>query len=131
MRREQLLREIAEIDDRINQAVTSAELPTFEYKPFPLGTWILAIMLFAWSRFGSMIPEAYAYYDQTKTYAFYGAIVLGALALIRSVLWLLRGHGGRAYQKKSSAYMEASRDARELQEKRRELQAELRAISGE
>ncbi len=127
MRREQLLKEIAEIDEEINKVVAATALPRLDARPFPLGTWIFAGMCFAWSEFGYKIPSAFHYYLQTETYARYMGIIIAIVAALSTISWLIRGSGQRG---KNDDYFKTSRKARELQERRRDLQAELVAISG-
>jgi len=126
MRREDLLREIAEIDDQINSVIGAVELPKLNAVPFPTGTWVLAILCFAWWQFGGYIPGAFIFHLETARWAFYLGLVLSVFGFISTVRWMF---SGRSYEAQSSAYTDASRKARELQERRRDLQAELRAIS--
>ena len=126
MKRDELLKEIARLDEEINRMVASAKLPSLDARPFPFGTWTFAIMCFAWWQYGDRIPGAYIYYLNTYNYAYYLGLVIGLVAILSTISWFLRGRG---YQTKNSAYLTASRSARALQERRRELQAELRAIS--
>lgn len=128
MRREDLLVEIARLDKEINRVLAATELPKIDTRPFPLGTWIFAGMCLAWTEFGYMIAGAELYHMQTATYTWYLAIVAAVAALLSTISWLVRGGG---YRTKNDDYFNASRKARELQERRRDLQAELRAISGE
>jgi MFS superfamily sulfate permease-like transporter len=128
MNREQLLQEIARLDEEINRVVGSTRLPALEYRPFPIGTWITAAMFFAWWKFGDRLPGAYVYHYQSQNYAFYLGLIFIVIAIFSSISWFIRS---RKYGKTSEEYTAASRDARELQERRRELQAELRALSKE
>jgi len=128
MRREELLREIARLDEEINRTIGSAELPRIDVRPFPYSIWLFTIGCFAWALFGDRIPGAYVYYLESVRYAWYLGIICAGVGFIAVVNWLFRGRG---YQAKSEAYVSASRKARELQERRRELQTELRAISGD
>ncbi len=128
MRRDNILREIANLDEEINRVIGATELPKLDARPFPLGTWIFAAMCFGWAEFGSMIPGAFHYHLQTGAYAWYLGLIMAGVAFLSTLSWLLRGRGDH---NKSDAYYTASRKARVLQEQRQELQAELRAISGE
>ena len=125
MRREDLLREIARIDDEINAVVGAAELPRLNAVPFPTGTWVLAILCLAWWQFGGHIPGVFIFHLETARWAFYVGLLLAVFGFLSTIRWMF---SGRSYQEKSSAYTDASRKARELQERRRDLQAELRAL---
>jgi type VI protein secretion system component VasK len=128
MRREQLQREIARLDEEINQVISSTEIPRLDMRPFPTGTWIFAILCFAWSLFGGLIPGAGVYHMETAGWAWIAGIVFVILAVISTISWFLRRRG---YKERSGEYLQASRQARELQEKRRDLQAELRSLNEE
>jgi hypothetical protein len=128
MRREQLLDEIARVDEEINQTIASAQLPRIDVRPFPYSIWIITAAFFAWYFFGDRLPGAYAQYLATADYARILGWICAAVAALATVNWMLRGRG---YHSKNEAYLNASRRARELQERRRELQSELRAITGE
>ena len=125
MRREDIQREIARLDDEINRVVGSAELPKLQARPFPSGTWMLAILCLAWWQFGGYIPGTFRFHLETARWAFYIGLALAAMAFISTVFWMFSGQG---YETKSQAYTDASRKARELQERRRDLQSELRAL---
>lgn len=126
MNREQILEEIARLDEEINRVLASAQLPKLEHRPFPLGLWALTGLSFAWWKYGDYLPGAYIYHFETAQYGFYLGIVFAVIAVLSSISWLIRGRG---YGGKSEAYRSASRNARELQERRRELQAELKSLS--
>ncbi len=126
MTREEILKEIARLDEEINRTVAAVELPKLEHRPFPLGMWFLTAGCFAWYRYGGQIPQAYIMHYETAMYAYYLGIIFGVIAVLATISWIVRGRG---YSSKSEAYTAAGRSARELQERRRDLQAELRAIS--
>ncbi len=128
MNRESLQRRIAQLDEEINQVITATEIPKLDVRPFPTGTWLVAILCFAWSQFGSLIPGARQYHLETAKWAWIAGIVLGVIAILSTISWFFRRRG---YKGRSDNYMAASRKARELQEKRRELQAELRSLTEE
>ena len=126
MRRQDLLREIARLDDEINSTVAAAELPRLDYRPFPKGTWLFALLMLGWAEFGGYIPGSFYYHLQTARYDWYLGLVIALVAVLSTISWFMRSRG---YKDKSEAYTEASRRARGLQERRRELQMELRALS--
>lgn len=128
MNRESLQREIARLDQEINAVISSTEIPRLDVRPFPTGTWLLAILCFAWSLFGQLVPGAARWHYKTANWAWIAGIVLGVVAILATISWLLRKRGQRGH---SDDYMQLSRRTRELQEQRRELQAELRALNEE
>lgn len=128
MKRDELLAEIARLDEEINRIVTSVELPHIDHRPFPMGLWLFCGICFAWYYFGDRLPGIYSYYVMSAHYAWYAGIIFILIAIYATLRWAL---GGRSYHRQSQEYTQASLQARELQERRRELQAELRAISAE
>ena len=126
MKREELQREIARLDDEINRVISSVELPKLDVRPFPTGTWLFAFLCLAWWLYGYKIPGAYDYHLQTSVWAFRLGALMAMVALLSTISWVLRGRG---YQNRSDAYTNASRKARELQERRKDLQAELRSLT--
>lgn len=128
MRREDLQREIAQLDEEITRIIGSVELPQLKARTFPASTWLFAALCFAYVYFGFLIPGSYQVHMETHRYARWLGWAALLLALVSTLRWLFRGRG---YQAKSAAYTNASRRARELQEKRQELQAELRAMEGQ
>jgi len=121
---EDLQRQIAEIDKQINKILVEKRLPPLKPpKPFPLGSWILAILLAAYYLFGDMIPVVGEYHALYSQYSMYAAMVVAAYALLRSVLWLF----GRN-PKTPPEYLEASQQVKELQNQRRLLEKELREV---
>ncbi|MCX7964155.1 MAG: hypothetical protein N2644_06720 [Candidatus Sumerlaea chitinivorans] len=119
---QEIQRQIAELDKQINNLIAEHRLPPIKpAKPFPLGTWILALLVAAWWLFGDMVPMVGSYRQMTTPYDWYATLILGALALLRTVLWLL----GRP-RKTPPEYLEVTRKVQELQEQRRLLQKELR-----
>lgn len=130
--REQLLKEIADLDAQINRLVASMKLPRIEYHPFPKSMWILALLCFGWTMFGADIPlpNAAEMHQQYSTWSWNLGLVCLVWALISTVSWIFkRGRGRR--QEKSENYMENSRMVQGLQEQRRELQARLRDLTAE
>ena len=128
MRREELLAEIARLDEEINRTIASAELPRIDVRPFPYAIWLFTALCFAWVYLGNRVLSDYALYLDTVSYAWNIGIICGIVAVLATINWIFRGRG---YQAKSDAYTIASRRARELQERRRELQTELKSISSE
>lgn len=128
MRRDELLAEIARLDEEINRTVSTVELPRIDVRPFPWAIWVFTALCFAWFFFGDRIPGAYSHYLASVNYAWNIGLVCGIVAVLATINWMFRGRG---YQAKSDAYVTASRHARELQERRRELQSELKSISAE
>jgi hypothetical protein len=119
---EDLQRQIAEIDKQINKILVEKRLPPLKPpKPFPLGSWILAILLAAYYLFGDMIPVVGGYHALYSQYSMYAAMVVAAYALLRSVLWLFGKN-----PKTPPEYLEASQQVKELQNQRRLLEKELR-----
>ena len=125
MRREDLQREIARLDEEINQVIGATELPSLDIRPFPRGTWFFAAVCFAYAYLGYMIPGGREVHQDIQQYARWLGAGMTVIAVLSTILWFFKGRG---YQNRSSSYMQASRRARELQEKRQELQAELRAL---
>ncbi len=119
---EELQRQIAEIDKQINKILVEKRLPPLKPpKPFPLGTWILALLVFGYYLFGDMIPYVGQYYADYGKYAMYVAGVVAILAVLRTVLWLFSRN-----PKTPPEYLEASQQVKELQDQRRLLEKELR-----
>ena len=125
MRREDLQREIARLDEEINQVIGSAELPSLDIRPFPRGTWFFGVVCLAYAYFGYMIPGGREVHQDIQQYARWLGMGMIVLAVISTIFWLFKGRG---YQQRSDSYMQASRRARDLKEKRQEIQAELRSL---
>lgn len=128
MKRDDILAEIARIDEEVNRTVSSVELPWLDVRPFPYGIWIFAALCYAWTHFGYRIPGAYAIHMETAPYSRYLGIICAVVGLLATINWLFRGRGYRA---ETDAYVQATRRARDLQERRRELQSELKVISSD
>ncbi len=128
MRKEQLLQEIASLDEQITRLTAAAALPQYDSRQFPLGKWVLTALIFGWAEFGYRIPDAYIFHVKTARYAWYLTIFMVAVTLVSTFLWMMRGFNRH---KNCDEYYTASRQARELQLRRKELQAELLVISGE
>ncbi len=119
---EEIQRQIADLDKRINQILVEHRLPPLKPpKPFPLGTWIIAVALGAYYLFGDMVPYVSEYHGSYAIYVMYAALVVAALALLRTVLWLFSRN-----PKTPPEYIEVTRQVQELQNQRRLLEAELR-----
>lgn len=131
MRRDEILAEIARLDEQINRTVSRVELPRVDAYPFPVGIWVFTLACFAWYLYADDIPATAMYHLQTAVYAKYLGWICGGFALLATMNWAYRALSSRRDRSKSEAYMAASRQARELQERRRELQAELRSLTEE
>ncbi|MGB9690869.1 MAG: hypothetical protein ACPL7D_01730 [Candidatus Sumerlaeaceae bacterium] len=119
---EELQQRIAELDKQINQILIEKRLPPLKPpKPFPLGTWIIALLLGGYYLFGDLIPVVGQHYGDYAKYVLYAAVAVAALALLRTVLWLFSRN-----PKTPPEYLEASRRVKELQDQRRLLEKELR-----
>jgi len=123
MTREQCLAEIAELDKEINAALANAPLPKLESRPFPIGSWILAVLTFVWWMFGSEIPYLQNFHFRIMDYVFYGALIMTALAVISTLSYLLRRRGGT-----NVAFRQATEKVKVLQDRRRELQVRLKEL---
>lgn len=126
MDRAEIQREIAEIDQELNRTLGSTALPSLDVKPFPVWTWVLALVAAAWWMIGSDVPVISEYHGQYGEWGMYAAIVLGLLGLLSTLSWLFRRRGGV-----STEYRQATEKARVLQERRRELQVRLRELEAE
>lgn len=125
MGKQELIQQLAALDHQINTQLAQTELPRSSgvYRPFPVGNWVLALLCVGWWLFGSQVPYAAPYHPETASYAFWAGVVLGGIALLRSVLCLFRPKSSV-----SPEYLEATKRIRELQEQRRVLQEKIRAI---
>ena len=126
MRRVELQKKIAQLDEEINSVLASTELPKLDVRPFPIGTWLFGFLCLAWVEFGSRIPAMYSYHLETAVWEWRLGLVIQAVAFLSTLSWFFRGRG---YEYKSAAYTEASRKVRDLQERRRDLQSELRGLT--
>jgi len=125
MKREQLQREIAALDERINTLISHNPLPDLKYKPFPSGWWILTVALFAWSLWGGLIPGLEIAQLKTANWAWIGGCISCIIAVITTFIWIIR----KRHQRKSrSIFGNSGEQVRSLQDRRRELQAQLRAM---
>lgn len=123
MEREEIHREIADIDRELTRVLGSAELPRLNSRAFPTGTYILTLLALAWWMFGGEAPYVSQYYGRFGEWGLYAAGVLALLALCGTVSWILRPRGGMPAE-----YRTATEKSRDLQERRRELQARLREL---
>jgi hypothetical protein len=122
MNREEILRRIGELDREINEELATVRVSDApKQRGFPWMNWLLAAALLAWTRAGHLVPDLHEVYARTATYAFYGAIVLGLLALGRTAFWLASG-------RHSNAYTEMTRTVQKMREERYQLQMELRQL---
>lgn len=126
MTRDQIQREIADLDRQLNQVLGSTQLPSLEARPFPTWTWIAAFLAAAWWMFGSDVPVIQNYHRDYGQYGLYAALILGLFALLSTLSWMFRRRGGV-----SEDYKAATAKSRELQERRRELQVRLRELEEE
>lgn len=118
---------IAEIDRQVNSEVAGSKLPlTTTYRNFPTTTWVLAAVAFAWSFYGDAVPGSLNFHDHYSVYAWYTGLILAALALWGTVLYLFQPR-----PKISDAYRESTARVRTLQEERRELMVRLRELDPE
>jgi len=121
---EEIQKKIAEIDKQINTILVEKRLPPLKPpKPFPLMTWILALVLLGYYLFGDALPYVGPYYQPYGEYSMYGALVVGVVALLRTLLWLFSRN-----PKTPPEYLEASRKVQDLQDQRRLLEKELREL---
>lgn len=121
MTREQIMREIAELDKEINRVLASAQLPSLKVKPFPWGTWFLTLLAFAWYVAGDLVPYANAYHAKYGYIGLYVGIIFGILAIISTLSWMFQRR-----RPLSKEYEAATEKSKVLQERRRELQKRLR-----
>jgi len=119
---EELQKQIADLDREINRILAEKRLPPLKPpRPFPLSSWVLAIVLVAYYLFGDLLPYVGTYHGKFGLYAFYAGLVMALLALLLTVRWLF----SRA-PRTPPEYIEASRKAQELQNQRRLLEKQLR-----
>jgi hypothetical protein len=126
MGREDIQRRIGEINREINEEVGKTTLPEYKPKLFPTGLWIFAAVCAGWWLFGNQVPQAAQYHAEYGEYGLYAAVVIGAYALFKTVLWLFQGK-----PKGSAEYMNATARVRELQDKRRDLEMQLKELDAE
>lgn len=126
MGREDIQRRIGEVNREINEEVAKTTIPEYKPKVFPTGSWILAVLGAAWWLAGSEVPQVAAYHQDYGEYGLYVAVIVGAYALLKTVLWLFQGKptGG-------AEYINATARVRELQEKRRDLEMQLKELDAE
>ncbi len=112
-------RQLADEFSRATAAVSHEDAPSF-----PGGTWLTAILALAWWQFGGMIPGILRAWLQTRSWILYIGLALVAVALVRSVLWLMK-RGGSPVDK---TFVEATARSRELQAVKRDLLAQLQEM---
>ncbi len=128
MERNEILRQIAELERQVNAELAQTRLPGMRssHKTFPSPMWGLTIFCFAWWGFGDMIPPAASIHAMTKPYAFYVACVLGVIAILQTVLWLF-SRGAKA----DAGYMQHTQHVRELQQQLAQLRQQLRDMDAQ
>lgn len=120
MVREQLVRQIAAIDEEINKEAAAHRVPSLnlKHRTFPFATWISAIFFLAFWLFGSHIAAAYFEWAPLIF------LVLGALFTLsgiwRTMMWVVKRN-----QKVDAGYAEGSARIRALRAEREELQQRL------
>ena len=92
-----------------------------KHASFPGANWVLTALCFGWWQFGDMAKQSW--HDMSAQYAFYAGIVVGIIAVIRTVLWLVKGKS-----KATKGYMKATQNVAELQKQRQELQQQLNEL---
>jgi hypothetical protein len=126
MTRDEIQREISDIDRELNRVLGSAKLPSLEARPFPAWTWILAFVAAAWWMFGSQLPVIQNYHRDYGEWGLYASLFFGLFALLSTLSWMFRRRGGVTEE-----YRAATEKSRDLQERRRELQVRLRELEAE
>ena len=124
MGRDDIQRRIAQLDNEINSIIGSAQLPSLEVRPFPKGTWIMAILLLGYYLFGADIPYISQFHEPYARYFYIGSGIFAVLAVWGTLSWLFRRRGGM-----SKEYGAATAKVRDLQNERRELQSQLKELS--
>lgn len=130
MTREQVQTKIIEIDREINQIIADNPIRKAEARPigFPTVTWIVAAVLGAvWQvgpQFLKSLVEQYVPIPPEAffAYASYGAMGVGALALILTLRWLVFGRGAT-----KGSYHAANERLKELRKQRQILEDQLKA----
>lgn len=122
--RKQLQQEIAELDTEINQILERVKAPDIRMRTsaFPSGNWGIFILCSAWWMFGDMVSADM--YFRSETIIFYMALIFGAMALLRTLVWTLR----RGSPEMPPEYREATERVKLLQDKRRELQKQMKEL---
>jgi len=120
--RMELQQKIADLDRKINEEVAKAgrvkTLRTQEVN-FPLGTWILAIVVAAWwAAGGAILPDLH---EQTAFWAFIVAAIIGLVAIYRTVMFVLR----KVKPQKMGYSQTESAEMLGLRKQRAELQKKL------
>lgn len=122
MNRQQLMAEIAALDQKINAAAAAARAPRLNtsYSKFPLASFISAAFFIAVGLFGPpYAPPA------VPGIAFTAAIGLGVLIALFAVYRTLRWLMSKRKPSSVNEYRNQTDEVRELQERRKQLQAQL------
>lgn len=124
--REDLLRQIAELDRRITEELASVRLPDHDSsaRGFPWLNWLLAAGMFAWWQYGDRLPEMEEFHIRFSAYGFYLGVVLGIIAIGRTVLWVATAHRG-------NAYTQVTENVQQLREQRHQLQTKVQYLDKE
>lgn len=118
MDREQIMQEIARLDQQIRDISARGRAGRLTVQPFPIGAWIGAMVCLAYWLFGGMIEQEF------HAWAQYIGLVLGILLLLSAVLQSIKWIGSRGGGK-TRDFEKNMQEAQILQAKRDELQAQL------
>ncbi len=124
MRREEMLQEIASLDDQINTHLAGAKIPTLDKRPFPLGTWIVALIFFALTYYGHLIPEVGAQIHEYGKWFWYAGILMAVVALLSTLSWIM----SKLKKDNTTEYREATAKVKVLQERRQELVMRIKEL---
>ena len=125
---EDLQRKIGELNKQINDEVARNPAPRTNdpSSAFPSGTWILAIVCFAWAFGGDQVDQIKPYVEMSWMYVAGLGALLALAALVRSILWIFKSRpkSGKEYTQNTSKVRELQAQKRELQQKLKELEEE-------
>lgn len=127
MRRDEMLQEIASLDDQINTHLAGAKIPTLDKKPFPLGTWIVAAIFFALSYYGHLIPEVGEQIHQYGKWMLYAGILMAVLAVLSTLAWIM----SKLKKDNTTEYREATAKVKVLQERRQQLVLKIKELDSD
>jgi hypothetical protein len=125
MERNEILRQIAELERQVNAELAQTRLPGMRssHKAFPSPMWGLTAFCFGWGAFGGQIPPAERIHAMSMPYAYYVGVVLGGIAVLQTVLWLF-SRGSTA----DASYIQHTHHVRELQQQLAALRQQLRDL---
>ncbi len=117
MRRDEMMQEIASLDDQINTQLAGAKLPSLDKPSFPLGTWLIAAVFYGLSLYGALLPEVGPQMKEYSVYFFWGAVIIAVFALLGTFSWMIK----MFRTENTESYRAATAQVKVLQDRRQEL----------